>query len=111
MEEKNIYYVQNKRTNRLFNIYKGMIARCYSEKHMFYYRYGGRDIKVCDDWKNDFSKFVDWALKNGFKNQPNTKRALLLSIDRKDNDKDYCPENCQWITIRENCRKGKVGVI
>lgn len=110
MEYKRIYYVQNKRTNRLFNIYKAMIRRCYSEKHMYYKYYGGKGITVCDEWLNDFNKFVDWALDNGFKNQPNTKRSLLLSIDRIDNNKGYCPENCQWITIGENVKKGRVGV-
>lgn len=48
---------------------------------------------VCDEWVNDFSKFRDWALKNGYEEN--------LTIDRKDNSKGYSPDNCKWASVRE----------
>lgn len=60
-----------------------------------YEYYGGRGIKVCDEWINDFEAFKQWAIKNGY--------ADKLTIDRIDVSGDYCPENCRWISFQENC--------
>lgn len=73
-----------------------MRQRCFNKKHPKYNRYGGRGIKICDEWLIS-QNFVQWALSNGWK--PG------LSIDRIDNDGNYCPENCRWITMSENSRK------
>ena len=62
-----------------------------------YDRYGGRGIKVCDEWENDFQAFYNWAMSNGYRDD--------LTIDRIDNDGDYEPSNCQWITQAENTSK------
>lgn len=78
-------------------IRKSMIHRCYNINNPFYKTYGGRNIKVCKEWLYSLELFVKWAEKNGWKKG--------LSIDRKDNDKDYTPENCHWISIQENSRK------
>ena len=69
--------------------YKSMLERCspkYSEKH----RYFERGISVCDEWANDYFKFKQWAMANGFKKG--------LQIDRIDNTKGYFPDNCRFVT-------------
>lgn len=71
--------------------YNGMIARCYSETAHEYDRYGGRGIRVCDEWLDSFDVFAEWALSNGFKS--------ALTLDRRDVDGDYCPANCRWADI------------
>ena len=77
-----------KKGTRLYNIWGGMKARCYRESHMWYKRYGGRGIKVCDEWLHDFQAFYDWAMANGYRDD--------LTIDRIDVDGNYEPSNCKW---------------
>ena len=77
----------------LKNVHNSMKQRCNNKKQLMYYRYGGRGIKVCDEWLK-FENFYEWAIKNGYKEG--------LSIDRIDNDGEYSPKNCRWITIEEN---------
>ena len=79
--------------SRLNIIYWNMVRRCYDSTNHHYPNYGARGIKVCDEWLNDYRAFKDWALKNGY--------ADNLTIDRKNNDRDYCPENCRWSTLKE----------
>ena len=81
----------------LYNIWCAMKRRCYGTKTSRYYRYGGRGIKICDGWKNNFLAFYNWSINNGWKKG--------LTIDRIDNDGNYEPENCQWLTKSENSRK------
>lgn len=78
-------------------IRKAMIHRCYNKKNPYFYSYGGRGIQVCSEWKESLPNFVDWALKSGW--------VKGLSIDRINEDGDYTPENCRWITIKENSRR------
>lgn len=67
-----------------------MMARCYNKNSCNYKWYGAKNIKVCEEWKNDFFNFRDWALNNGYSKE--------LTLDRIDIEKDYCPENCRWVT-------------
>lgn len=80
----------------LYNSWTNMKQRCLNPKSPKYYRYGGRNIKICEEWLN-FANFAEWALSNGWKKG--------LSIDRIDNNKNYEPSNCRWVTIRENSQK------
>lgn len=78
---------------RLYRIWSQMKRRCYLPTVKAYYRYGGRGIRVCEEWHDDFMAFHDWAMANGY--EPH------LSIDRKDNDGNYEPSNCRWATAKE----------
>lgn len=84
---------------RLHTIWKNMKQRCYNPKRNRYQWYGGKGIKVCDEWLS-FAPFADWSLANGYTDD--------LVLDREDSDKDYCPENCQWVTVVENSRKATI---
>jgi len=78
---------------RLYNIWYGMKARCYNPKHIFYYDYGGRGITICNEWKNDVIVFYNWTIVNGYQDD--------LSIDRIDNDGNYEPDNCKWVSYKD----------
>jgi len=77
-------YKHGDSSTRLYNIWRGMRNRCNNEG---YKNYGGRGIKVCEEWK-EYILFRDWALENGYQDR--------LSIDRLDNDGNYEPGNCRW---------------
>ena len=78
--------------SRLFKIWDGMHERCERKKHPYYENYGGRGISVCDEWA-EFVPFATWANENGYSDE--------LQIDRIDNDGDYEPGNCRWVTAKE----------
>lgn len=73
---------------KLYRIWSGMKKRCYNKKYDHFNNYGGKGIKVCDEWKNDFISFKNWALNNGYKE--------YLEIDRIDFNGNYEPNNCRF---------------
>lgn len=87
---------------RLFKIWRGMIDRTEYPKHISFKYYGARGIKVCDEWRNDFSAFKSWALANGYSD--------TLTIDRADNNKGYSPDNCRWVTAKDQANNRRKAV-
>ena len=79
----------------LYGVWRTMKTRCYDRNSNHYKNYGARGIVICDEWKNNFKAFYDWSMANGY--------AKGLTIDRMNVDGNYEPENCRWVTQREQC--------
>ena len=88
-----VHTIHGLRKSKLYKIWDGMKGRCCSPKNTSYPNYGGRGIKICDEWKDSFTSFYEWAMSNGY--------SEGLSIDRIDNDGNYEPSNCRWATNKE----------
>jgi hypothetical protein len=92
------------RNERLYHIYYGMRQRCYNPNNKRYEHYGGRGITLCDEWLNGgYDVFKKWSIEHGYQDG--------MSIDRIDKDKDYCPENCEWVSLSENTSRGNSGMV
>ena len=89
-----------KRHTRIYRIWGNLKNRILNNNTKVFKDYGGRGITVCDEWKNDFKSFYDWSILNGYEDE--------LSIDRIDNDGNYCPENCRWTTKTIQARNTRI---
>ena len=86
--------------HKLYPKYRDMLNRCYNPSRDRYKNYGARGISVCEEWKNKengFINFYNWSMEKGYEEG--------LTIDRIDNDKDYSPNNCQWLSMGDNTKK------
>ena len=81
---------------RIYGIWSDMKRRCNNPQNKRYERYGGRGIKVCEEWLHNFQAFYDWAMANGYRED--------LTIERRNIDDNYCPQNCEWVTWKQQQR-------
>lgn len=88
---------------RLYRMWCNMRNRCSNTNMKAYKDYGGRGIKVCEEWKNNFINFYNWAINNGYKEN--------LTIDRIDNDGDYEPSNCRFSTIEQQAHNKRNSIM
>lgn len=94
-----MYVKHGKKNTRLYRIWLQMKNRCFNIRTNRYKDYGGRGITICDEWKNDFTKFYDWSILNGYQKN--------LTIDRINNDGNYEPSNCRWVTVKIQNRNSR----
>lgn len=100
------YRVKDKSPRKsLYECLNRLQQRCTNANHHAYHRYGGRGITVCEEWNklSKFENFYNWAIENGW--------APGLHLDRIDNNKGYSPDNCRWISPKENNNNKEVNNI
>lgn len=96
-----------KTKTKLYYVWYNMRGRCYRKTDREYHNYGARGIKVCEEWRNDFSRFNDWAIQNGYTETDDRG----CQIDRKENDKDYSADNCRFVSAKRSSLNRRVSVI
>lgn len=79
--------------NKLYDQWHGMIRRCHDPRRKDFSKYGGRGIKVCDEWRESYDVFEQWSLSHGYRDG--------MTLDRICNNRGYSPGNCRWISKRQ----------
>lgn len=95
-DARGCFVTHGKSGTRVYGIWCDMKKRCYNPKNKRYSRYGGRGISVCEEWKENFQMFYEWAMANGYTDE--------LTIDRINVNGNYEPSNCRWVTVKEQQR-------
>lgn len=85
---------------KIYHVWAAMKNRCTNPNDRNYHHYGGRGIQICDDWLNNFETFYKWAISNGYREG--------LEIDRIDNEGNYEPGNCKWVSRKDQCNNRRV---
>lgn len=86
----------NSYKDKLYKCWTAMKQRCLNPKNSYYKNYGARGISVCEEWQHNFIIFQKWAKENGYKDG--------LTLERKDVNGSYCPDNCKWIPLSKQAR-------
>lgn len=97
-------YAEYGSESKLYGVWASMKSRCNNKSHSLYKNYGGRGISVCKEW-DDYKAFMEWSLNNGYVEGNN---RTDCSIDRVDVNRGYSPDNCRWVSAKEqlnNTRK------
>lgn len=98
-----VYFFTHKKSHlRIYNTWLNIKSRCNNKNDINYPNYGGKGIKICEEWENSFILFNDWSIKNGYQDD--------LTIDRKEGHIGYTPNNCRWANYfiqSQNRRKMK----
>jgi len=94
-------YKKESKYHSLYNIWRGITRRCYNVSDPHYTNYGGRGIKVYEEWRSSYSKFKDWSIKSGWDlNLTRTEQSL----DRINVNGNYEPDNCRWVDMKTQGR-------
>lgn len=88
---------------RLYRIWEGIKSRTQNQNDKDYHHYGARGIRMCREWSASFKRFEGWAKTNGYSDE--------LTIDRIDNNKGYSPDNCQWVSVKEQANNRRTNVL
>lgn len=92
LKKINHYAIHHKSNTRLYSTWSSIKKKCYCKSNKDYKYYGGRDIKICNEWRDSFQAFYDWAMNNGYQEN--------LTIDRIDVNGNYESTNCRWVDMK-----------
>lgn len=94
--------------SRLYGVWGSMVDRCINPNANEYENYGGRGITVCNEWRNDYVAFAEWAMANGYDEKSDRSHSLL---DRIDVNGNYEPSNCRFVTMKAQSRNKRSNVL
>lgn len=103
---RNLRYKHGDRDSRLYSVWKSMKKRCENSNHKDYRWYGAKGVSVCDEW-HDYRAFKKWAMNNGYDGNVEKGRC---TIDRIDPYGDYEPNNCRWVSMKEQAKNKRRSV-